>query len=95
MTFNNINYVSKLERNLINNSGINLLVKLAVVLHCSLDELILTPKTQTTDTPMQNLLVDCLRQYPTAQAEQLSSLFIATLNQVPPQEHASNVSQKG
>ena len=83
MTFININYISKLERNLINNPGINLLVKLAVVLHCSLDDLVLTPKTQTTATPLQNLLGDRLRQYPTAQAEQLSSLFIATLNQIP------------
>lgn len=95
MTFININYVSNLERNLINNPGINLLVKLAVVLYCSLDDLILTPKTQPTVTPMQNLLVDRLKQYPTAQAEQLSSLFIATLNQIPPQQHASNISQKG
>lgn len=95
LTFININYISKLERNLINNPGINLLVKLAIVLHCSLDDLILTPKTQATAVPMQNLLVDRLRQYPTTQAEQLSSLFIATLNQIPPQEHVSNISQKG
>lgn len=95
MGFITINYLSKLERNLINNPGINLLVKLAIVLHCSLDDLILTPKTQATTTPMQNLLVDRLRQYSTDQAEQLSSLFIATLNQIPPQEHASNISQKG
>lgn len=85
MTFINTNYVSKLERNLINNPGINLLVKLAIVLHSSLDDLILTPKTQVTATPMQNLLVDRLSQYPTTQSEQLSSLFIATLNQIPPQ----------
>ena len=95
MTFINTNYVSKLERNLINNPGINLLVKLAIVLHCSLDDLILTPKAQTTITPMQNLLVDRLRQYPTVQAEQLSSLFITTLNQNPPRQRASNISQKG
>lgn len=95
LTFININYISKLERNLINNPGINLLVKLAIVLHCSLDDLILTPKTQTTITPMQNLLVDRLRQYPTVQAEQLSSLFITTLNQIPPRQRASNISQKG
>lgn len=95
MTFININYISKLERNLINNPGINLLVKLAVVLHCSLDDLMLSPKTPPTTTPMQNLLVDRLKQYPTAQAEQLSSLFIATLNQIPPQELNSNISQKG
>ena len=85
MTSININYVSKLERNLINNPGINLLVKLTTVLHCSLDDLILTPKTQVTAAPMQTLLVDRLRQYPTTQAEQLSSLFIATLNQIPSQ----------
>lgn len=89
LTFININYISKLERNLINNPGINLLVKLATVLHCSLDDLILTPKTQATTTPMQNLLVDRLRQYPTTQAEQLSSLFITTLNQIPPQSTTS------
>lgn len=95
MTFININYVSKLERSLIKNPGINLLVKLAVVLHCSLDDLILAPKTQATTTPMQNLLVNRLSQYPTSQAEQLSSIFIATLNHIPPQELNSKISQKG
>lgn len=85
MGFTTVNYLSKLERNLITNPGINLLVKLAMVLHCSLNDLVLPQKTPPTATPLQNLLLDRLRQYPTAQAEQLSGLFIATLNQIPPQ----------
>lgn len=92
MGFTTVNYLSKLERNLIANPGINLLVKLAAILHCSLDDLVLTSKTPPTATPLQNLLLDRLSQYPPTQAEQLSGLFIATLDQIPPQ---TTVTKKG
>lgn len=90
--FTTVNYLSKLEHNQIANPGVNLLVKLAMVLHCSLNDLVVTPKIPPTATPMQNLLLDRLSQYPPAQTEQLSGLFIATLDQIPPQ---TTVTKKG